>query len=111
MSRVIEKLPQVPAKPINGMIVVKRSIEKDPKAEEKSKDKKQAHEGEPFAAIFINEIYDIGSCKEESLGFGKGQKVNVLTYGNEVVTAEEDSETHDICYFLINPASIVGLYE
>lgn len=111
MSRVVEQLPSKPAKPLNGMIVIKRTVAKDPKAEEKEKNPKQKHEEEPFKTEFINEIFDIGVNEADKLPFKVGDKVNIMTYGNEIITAEEDSKEFDICYIILEPAKVVGLYE
>lgn len=109
MSKVIEKLPNKPAKPLNGMILVKRTVAQDPDA--KKKEKKRPEEREPFETPFITEIHDIGINKPEDLPFKVGDKVNVITYGSEIITAEEVDDKVDICYIILEPSKVVGLYE
>tara|TARA_R110000822_G_scaffold25185_4_gene76363 strand:+ start:700 stop:1035 length:336 start_codon:yes stop_codon:yes gene_type:complete len=111
MSKIIEKLPSKPAKPLNGLILIKRTVDKDPNEKEKRKNPKQAHEEAPFKTEIINEVYSIGINEEAKLPFKLGDKVNIVTYGNEIVTAEEDTGSQDICYIILEPNKVVGLYE
>lgn len=103
MSNIYYKLPEVPAKPLNGMIVVKRVVGKPPKETKANKD-----HNKPIVVPIKTEIFDLGECKD--LAFKVGDLVNIVDYGTQVITAEIESETEDISFAIINPTQVCGIY-
>jgi hypothetical protein len=103
MSNIYYKLPEVPAKPLNGMIVVKRTVGKPPKEAKNTKEPNK-----PVEVPLKTEIFDLGTCND--LPFKVGDLVNIVDYGTHVITAEIESETEDISFAIINPTQVCGIY-
>lgn len=105
-------LPKEPAKPLNGNIVIKRVVQKPTKEQLQEKPKKDKREREiPLDPILLYQyttVHDVGEHTE--LPFKAGDKVNIVCYGNEVITAEELTETEDISYAIVAPNQVIGLY-
>lgn len=116
MTRPIRVTPPTkPAKPLNGNIVVKRTQRK-PTEEELNEAPKKDKKGRPvelppIEVDVVTEIYDTGNLDMSTVEFKVGDLVNLTTYGTEVITAEEKSDTHDICYALVGPGQVSGVYE
>ena len=113
---IYKKLAKVPAKPLAGYIVVKRSATKidKPTVEELKKmtqAQRDAEQNKEHEVEYFTEIYDLGSIDPNSVPFKVGDQVNTLSYGTEVITAEDSTEKYDISYAIINPNQIVGVYD
>jgi formylmethanofuran dehydrogenase subunit D len=113
---IFKKLSKEPAKPLGNYITVKRSATKIVKptvAELKKMTQEQRDEAQnkDYEVEYFTEIYDIGSVDPKSLPFKVGDKVVTVSYGTEVVTAEDSEDIYDISYAIINPNQVVGVYE
>ena len=110
----ITNLPKVPAKPLKGNIVIKRTVAKPTKEQLEEKQQKD-EKGRllPLGPIFIDSetiVYDIGDNNPEDLPFKVGDKINISTYGTEVITAEDEDETSETSYAIIGPGQVIGVY-
>ena len=116
MSNILKKMPLIPAKPLNGNIIVKRVIGKPTKeqltelnkAPEKDKKGRDLPK-EPVFIEFYTEIYDLGDAVD--CPFKVGDLVNIVVYGTETVTAEDGNDLQDISYAIINPNQVIGIYQ
>lgn len=104
-KKLKRKIPTVPAKPLNGTILVKETEEK----ESSDKDKKSKGADDTLFVEVKTEVVDVGTNTE--LGLKPGDIINTRDYGNEVVTAKVETETHITWYILIEPSQIVGVYQ
>lgn len=108
-----KKMPKDPAKPLEGNIVVKRVVQKVTKEQEEEKPKKDAKGREkPLEPVLLynyTEIHDLGEYTD--LPYKVGDKVNIISYGREVVTAEIESDIEDICFVILPPNQVIGVYK